>query len=347
MEQNENKNVNNGGVSSAFSPLSLLGGLGDLAGGVFGSIMNYRSQKKANEANIRMMHENQAWQEKMMHLQNAYNSPAQQMLRLSKAGLNPNLIYGQMGDQTSASPQAVEQPTLYPENIGDVGSAFSGAIQTSLDKSLEYRYKQEEIRGLEIQNNIKSKELGNYDRYILNLNRQFDDIHNESVEMLAKIKQDTATQKAIEDLNAAKTNTEFYNSLNAYFDSLYKERTLDDRVKQVDLENKKLDADTRLSEQNIKLAAALTRYNLALSVIEEAKSKVMKNWGDQRWCAYLGVSNEQLKTIKILNELYTSQKSLVDIQKILHDKTNVWYTYNEILKLFDTASKFMPSAPSR
>lgn len=60
-----------------------IGAAGSIASNVAQNIGNKKSQKRAQEWNL------QQW-----HRQNAYNDPRQQIDRLKKAGLNPNLIYG-------------------------------------------------------------------------------------------------------------------------------------------------------------------------------------------------------------------------------------------------------------
>lgn len=62
---------------------------------------NSISQHANNQAQMK-------WNEEMMHYQNWYNSPNQQVKRMQQAGLNPALMYGRgsEGGGTSASPQA-------------------------------------------------------------------------------------------------------------------------------------------------------------------------------------------------------------------------------------------------
>ena len=66
---------------------------------------------------------------KMWNLQNAYNSPAQQMQRLKEAGLNPNLVYGNgaVGNTSGNLPQ-YNAPTLdysVTDVIQSAGSTLS------------------------------------------------------------------------------------------------------------------------------------------------------------------------------------------------------------------------------
>jgi hypothetical protein len=55
-----------------------------IAGQLYTANQNKKAQERADRQNI-----------KFFNMQNAYNDPSLQMARLKKAGLNPNLVYGQ------------------------------------------------------------------------------------------------------------------------------------------------------------------------------------------------------------------------------------------------------------
>lgn len=97
----------------------LLAGLGSLVS----SGVNYFSQRDTNEANERMTREtnamnssiaqeNRDWQESMWREQTAYNSPQAQMTRLQAAGLNPNLVYGQIAESKMANAPSPTVPHM-------------------------------------------------------------------------------------------------------------------------------------------------------------------------------------------------------------------------------------------
>lgn len=75
-----------------------------------GAIMNNQSNKKrqeeANKANI-------ANQQAMWEKTNEYNDPTNQMMRLQKAGLNPNLIYGSGAPYNTAQNQNMPDMKSY------------------------------------------------------------------------------------------------------------------------------------------------------------------------------------------------------------------------------------------
>lgn len=93
--------------------------------GALGSVLNYSSQKKTNEQNMRIAQMNNEFNEKMFDKQiaynkemwnaeNEYNTPAQQAKRLREAGLNPALIMGSGNTGTAGSAGGISAPTASP-----------------------------------------------------------------------------------------------------------------------------------------------------------------------------------------------------------------------------------------
>ena len=88
-----------------------------IAGGasIIGAGMNAASTGNMNKKNRKFAREQYATQRRDSladwHMQNAYNSPEQQMARYKAAGLNPNLIYGHGTDANAVMPRQSEMPT--------------------------------------------------------------------------------------------------------------------------------------------------------------------------------------------------------------------------------------------
>lgn len=122
-------------------PLTIMGllGLGSaIIGGVSSAFNNERNigfQEQINQDNIRMQKEinerNWAEQWKMWNATNEYNDPAAQMARFEKAGLNPNLIYGQQ-QTTSAVNVATGDAPKSQAPVSDISG-----IQKALDDLLK------------------------------------------------------------------------------------------------------------------------------------------------------------------------------------------------------------------
>lgn len=62
---------------------------------------NLQIARETNEQNKQLYYDNRDWNEKMWNLQNSYNTPLQQSLRLKQAGLNPYLSEIQTGEASS------------------------------------------------------------------------------------------------------------------------------------------------------------------------------------------------------------------------------------------------------
>lgn len=108
---------------------ALIGGVGSLIEGIMGS----SAQESANQTNIQLQREQQAWQESMWNKQNEYNTPAAQIQRMRAAGLNPALMYsqgdvGNAGSVGSVAPAHVQPVTGFAQGIGAAGSTIGNAM---------------------------------------------------------------------------------------------------------------------------------------------------------------------------------------------------------------------------
>lgn len=98
-----------------------------LAGGT--SLLNFAMQNKTLQQQIQMQREQNAWNEKMWHLNNDWNAPANQRKLLEEAGYNPAALKDSTA--TSNSPaQGVNPPNIQAPQI-DTQPIIS-AIQTTL-----------------------------------------------------------------------------------------------------------------------------------------------------------------------------------------------------------------------
>lgn len=154
----------------SIAPLVLGGiaaGVGALASGVAGGLMNKTAQRDANKVNIQLAREQQQFAQKMIQQQNEYNTPVAQMQRYAQAGLNPNLVYsqGNPGNQTSipSYQRADVKPALFnfQQNMGDViNSVFS-----NLQAVANIRKSNADARSTELDNLIKQGSWENQIQY--------------------------------------------------------------------------------------------------------------------------------------------------------------------------------------
>lgn len=106
----------------------LISGAGSLLGNLFG----FGSTAATNKAQMKLAQYQFDKNLEMWNKNNEYNSPTAQMQRLSSAGLNPNLVYGDGAvGNASSTPPKYDAPELKSyQNFGDLGAG--NAMQTYL-----------------------------------------------------------------------------------------------------------------------------------------------------------------------------------------------------------------------
>nr|QJB20356.1 MAG: DNA pilot protein [Microvirus sp.] len=111
------------------------------------SLINYGATESTNKTNVRL------WRE-----QANYNTPANQMARLKAAGLNPNLVYGSMGN-TMSSPPTTQAPRVDISGLSeDVSRYYDIKNMDAQNELLKAQLKQSEAqtKGILIDNNFKA-----------------------------------------------------------------------------------------------------------------------------------------------------------------------------------------------
>lgn len=85
-------------------------------------------------------------------MQNEYNSPKAQMARFADAGLNPNLIYGQMTNSPAVRSSDMPNAHLAPANP-------SGAIAEGLQRYQETALQRAQVDNLKKQNDVLTQDI--------------------------------------------------------------------------------------------------------------------------------------------------------------------------------------------
>lgn len=145
-------------------PLPLIAAALTGLAGVTGNILNTNAVKQTNQQNINQSNEMYARQRadalSDWDRQNSYNSPSQQMQRFKEAGLNPNLVYGQMTNAPAVRSSDIKQPNLVAPKIET--DSVGRALGTYFDlKQQDLTIKQQE-RAIQLADEqIRGKKLEN------------------------------------------------------------------------------------------------------------------------------------------------------------------------------------------
>lgn len=134
---------------------NVVSGLGSITGQAYTNRMemaNYREQR--------------AFDERMWHESNLYNSPAMQMQRMREAGLNPNLMY-QQGNVGNTTPMTSPNPPSLRNPFQNLGSNVMGAIQLyqnlrQSEAQIAVQHKQAAVLEQEAMNKAVTRALDTY-----------------------------------------------------------------------------------------------------------------------------------------------------------------------------------------
>lgn len=106
---------------------SILGANASLKANKQTNATNLKIAREANELNKKLFYDNQAWNKAMWDLQNAYNSPYAQAMRLRQAGLNPFL--GDVQPTAATSVPSSTPPTMQAATMQSDAPFIQNAYQ--------------------------------------------------------------------------------------------------------------------------------------------------------------------------------------------------------------------------
>jgi hypothetical protein len=131
---------------------------------LLGNLFNIGSQNRTNQrqqsVNEQMYNRQRADALADWNMQNAYNSPSQQMQRFKEAGLNPNLIYGQMTNSPVVRSTDQKAPDFVAPKI-DTNIPGNPLSQYYDIQSRQLGLKQQEAAILLANEDIRNKRLKN------------------------------------------------------------------------------------------------------------------------------------------------------------------------------------------
>ena len=131
---------------------ALISGIGQLFGGIAQKVGQRKQYEREKADNIAL------W-----NMQNAYNSPVEQMKRLKEAGLNENLVY-QSGNAIQPAGDVSVNSSDGASGLSDIGNSFNTGYQAYLQgKSIMSQNRQRDVQSdlteQKIKSEIKSQQL--------------------------------------------------------------------------------------------------------------------------------------------------------------------------------------------
>lgn len=288
-------------------------GLGlNLFGNLFTNSQNRRSIEQTNRLNMQMQQNQNAWNERMWHMNNEYNTPANQLKRLKEAGLNPDLMYGNPSQGTSASPAQGTTPSHAEafQSLG-FGDMFSNAQQLMMQKKAndaQIKLMNSQAEQMEVETQLKKKDLGTYDKRFELVKQAADDaskkimsdiqVNQQSInESVARVNEIAAREK----LTLEQAATEVVNRA-------FLEESFQERLEQIRLQN-------NLTRAQANQLIAATKLLLEQVVTEQAKQANIQ--------ADTNYKNAQIISIGIQDNL-----SVTKLASMIEDQFSGFVTVN-------------------
>lgn len=262
-------------------PAAIAGGAALLGTGI-NAMAQGKMNKKTREWNEKMYAQQRTDALSDWQMQNAYNSPEQQMQRLKDAGLNPNLVYGNGAEAMSAQQPRQSQPGSWNPQIPDYSSAGQ-ALGNSLMQYVDMKQKTAVTDNLKAQNvqlmeQIRSQKMDNAAKAMTYLQEAY--AKNATNAGIAK----TAVNKAVQELY----NLQATGDVTDRQASLINEQSMHEASKH------------RLTDQEFS--------------IRGTQHQIMKDENTRAWI--MNSTNVREATARIASMMVSNAKSQVEMQSI-------------------------------
>lgn len=279
-------------LSQSPKSVSMFPGIVSAVGSLAGSVFNYFSTRSTNKAAAREAELNRiynsieaeksrAYNSKMWNLNNYYNHPANQMARLSAAGLNPNMAYGEIGSGTasmqsdSGPASSSSLPSFTPPQLSFDAAATQKLLAEAknLDQNTKKQAEETDIfaSDAKYRDSLNQSTLDTQSSTIY-LNKASANLTKQEATLikprLANLNAQSAlfTQSSAESM--ARVQSINQDTLSKKLDNLFKSETFEARVTEVYEKLKNLRANTALTLQQFRSLCVLTPLQ-ALNLMQD------------------------------------------------------------------------------
>lgn len=274
-----------------------------LAGGT--SLLNFAMQNKTLQQQIQMQREQNAWNEKMWHLNNDWNAPANQRKLLEQAGYNPAALKDSTA--TSNSPaQGVNPPNIQAPQI-DTQPIIS-AIQTSL-QSKQVTNEQERINN--------DYEIGMYDAQTRRIKAlsDIDDVNKPNKRNVEK-----NLERTEQDIQNMKTQNEYQKIVNKFAEAKQKaELDAAESWATIQAEAAAVARDKNQAELAILRITPITQMQQAQAAMRAADASMVNAKANERNSyinEYLADSERDLNIALTDKERQTAKRIIEEIKSV-------------------------------
>lgn len=147
--------VQSGNISGIFGGTK--SSLGQIIGTALGGVTSIFGQLLANRQNERLVDKQFANQLALQRMQNAYNSPANQIELLKKAGLNPALMYKTGSGFIQASNASAPSP-IPAQNILSGAAPMIASMMSAMSAAADIKVKEQQAKNIAADTELKREQ---------------------------------------------------------------------------------------------------------------------------------------------------------------------------------------------
>ena len=307
---------------------ALISGGAGLIGSAAGNLFNIGSVRETNRANMQIAQDQRDFYLKMWNKENQYNTPAAQMQRLSAAGLNPSLMYGEGagGLPASATINPYDAPRMVAPTVNPMESAQLAniAADTMLKKS---------------QSNVNESQI-EVNKGIVKVNDSVV-MYNSELTSMTKKQQDKivvemqALGKQVEEADS-RIAANYASIQKMSIDAYQRSVELSLKAKETDAICDKYAAETDMTREQLKyvglLAMAKVRNLNADAALKSAQIELTEAQKKQceQYTSNLSVINGQLVFQLNQDQKYSDAERSVAIYKAIADFVKTYYETGDI-----------------
>lgn len=255
-------------------------GLGlNFLGNMYTNLQNRRAVNRTNRLNYQMQQEQLAWNERMWHMNNEYNTPANQMKRLIAAGLNPDLMYGNPSQGTSSAPaQGTNPAQAQPFQMQGFGDMFSNAQQLMMQKKAndaQIKLMNSQAEQMDAETQLKKKDLGTYDKRFELVKQAAEDSSKKIMSEIEVNQQSIIESAGRVALLSAQEKMTLEQAATEVVNRAFLQESFQDRLEQIRLQNKLTKAEAAKANKMIQLLAEqiLTEQARQINITEDTNLK--------------------------------------------------------------------------
>lgn len=251
----------------------------NLFGNLFTNSQNRQSIEQTNRLNMQMQQYQNAWNERMWHMNNEYNTPTNQIKRLKEAGLNPDLMYGNPSQGTSSAPAQGTAPSHAEafQSLG-FGDMFSNAQQFMMQKKAndaQIKLMNSQAEQMDVDTQLKKKDLGTYDKRFELVKQAAEDSSKKIMSEIEVNQQSIIESAGRVALLAAQEKMTLEQAATEVVNRAFLQESFQDRLEQIRLQNKLTKAEAAKANKMIRLIAEqiLTEQARQINITEDTNLK--------------------------------------------------------------------------